>query len=279
MNQFLIIKINEYESPLDLIYRLIEVNQVDIYNIPIADITEQYLAILEQSSLAELDMELASEFLVMAATLMQIKSRMLLPEAKSNLGDEDFSDPREELVLRLLAYRRNKQLALELENNYALNQGSYLKISSSATSLGLSIEIVEDKISSEKFAQAIESLTRRNKLRFSDQNQRIKQLLKREKFSVKDKMLEIIKKVFRKTRMFFSELFPAAKASKAERVSGFLAILELIRQDKLKVKQSGPFAVMMIELEPELQNEIENGSSDLIRDFNDEDGELIEKRF
>lgn len=277
MNQFLTIQITEYESPLDLIYRLLEVNHVDIYDIPIADITEQYISVLENSSLAELDMELASEFLVMAATLMQIKSEMLLPDAKSDLVAEDFSDPREELVLRLLAYRRNKQLAFELEKNYAVNQGSYLKIAASAISLGLSIEIVEDKISSEKFAQAVKSLIHRNKLRFSDQNQRIRQLLRREKFSVKDKMLEIIKRVFRKSRMFFSELFPMAKTSKAERVSGFLAILELIRQDKLKVKQSDPFAVMMIELEPKLKNEIENGSVDFMQDFVNEGGGLIEK--
>jgi segregation and condensation protein A len=277
MKQFLSVKITEYESPLDLIYRLIEVNQVDIYHIPIADITEQYISVIESSSLAELDMELASEFLVMAATLMQIKSAMLLPDAKSDSNDEDYSDPREELVLRLLAYRRNKQLALELEKNYAINQGSYLKIASSASSLGLSIDIVEDKISSEKFAQAVDSLIQRNKIRFSDQNQRIRQLLKREKFSVKDKMLEIVKRVFHKSRMFFSELFPIAKTSKAERVSGFLAILELIRQDKLRVKQSSPFAVMMIELEPEVKNDIENGSADLMHDVAEKGGELIEK--
>lgn len=277
MKQFLSVKITEYESPLDLIYRLIEVNQVDIYHIPIADITEQYISVIESSSLAELDMELASEFLVMAATLMQIKSAMLLPDAKADSYDEDYSDPREELVLRLLAYRRNKQLALELEKNYAINQGSYLKIAASASSLGLSIDIVEDKISSEKFAQAVDNLIQRNKIRFSDQNQRIRQLLKREKFSVKDKMLEIVKRVFHKSRMFFSELFPIAKTSKAERVSGFLAILELIRQDKLRVKQSSPFAVMMIELEPEVKNDIENGSADLMHDFAEKGGELIEK--
>ncbi|HHU54135.1 MAG TPA: segregation/condensation protein A [Clostridiaceae bacterium] len=277
MNQFLTVKITEYESPLDLIYHLIEVNQVDIYDIPIADITEQYISVLQDSTLNELDMELASEFLVMAATLMQIKSGMLLPEAKSDLTDEDFSDPREELVLRLLAYRRNKQLAIELENRFAVNQGSYLKIAASAASLGLSIEIVEDKISAEKFSQSVNNLIQRNSLRFSDQNQRIRQLLKREKFSVKDKMLEIVKRVFHKSRMFFSELFPAAKTSKAERVSGFLAILELIRQNKLRVKQSNPFAVMMIELEPELKNEIENRSEDMLQDFMNEGGELIEK--
>ena len=132
MNRFLTVQIAEYESPLDLIYSLIEVNQVDIYNIPIADITEQYMSVLEHSSLVELDMELASEFLVMAATLMQIKSQMLLPDAKSELIDDDFYDPREELVLRLLAYRRNKQLALELEKKFVINRGSYLKIAASA---------------------------------------------------------------------------------------------------------------------------------------------------
>lgn len=258
MSQFLTVNISEYDSPLDLIYHLIEVSDIDIYDIPIADITEQYFMVIKNNSLEELDMELASEFLVMAATLMQIKSRMLLPDSNADSQSDDFSDPREELVLRLLAYRRNKQLAIYLEDNLTSFQGTQTKMSASAKSLGLSIELIEDKISSQAFDNAVRSIVQKNKLRFSDQNQRIRSLLRREKFSVRDKMVEIINLVFTKTRMFFNELFPTARTTKAERVSGFLAILELIRQDKLTVKQSDPFAVMMIELDSDLKNEMEN---------------------
>ena len=107
-------------------------------------------------------------------------------------------------------------------------------------------------------SESLERLKRKNALRFNSQNLRIKQLLKRQKFSVKDKMLEIIDKVFHKTRLFFSELFPLSKSSKSERISGFLAILELIRQDKIIVKQSEPFSVMMIELEENIDQQLLN---------------------
>lgn len=275
MSQFLTVNISEYDSPLDLIYHLIEVSDIDIYDIPIADITEQYFMVIKNSSLEELDMELASEFLVMAATLMQIKSRMLLPDQNADSQGDDFSDPREELVLRLLAYRRNKQLAIYLEDNLTSFQGVQTKMSASAKSLGLSIELIEDKISSEAFDNAVRSIVQKNKLRFSDQNQRIRSLLRREKFSVRDKMVEIINRVFTKTRMFFNELFPTARTSKAERVSGFLAILELIRQDKLTVKQSNPFAVMMIELDSDLKHEMENGQL-ITENSNNGEGEVNE---
>ncbi len=268
--QFLQIDIKEYESPLDLIYHLIEVNHVDIYNIPIYQITEQYLQVLKSNKMDDIDMELASEFLVMAATLMQIKSRMLLPDNKTDDVQLDGNDPREELVLRLLAYRRNKYLAEQLTKNNQIFEGVYLVEASSPKQLGLSIEIIEDRINPNSFEEAVLSLKNRNKLRFNNQNQRIRQLLKREKFSVKDKMVEIVQRVFKKSRMFFSELFPASKASKSERISGFLAVLELIRQDKVRVKQPTPFSVMMIELENDVKNEMKMNNHSYEYDWEEE---------
>ena len=206
-------------------------------------------------------MELASEFSY-GSHIMQIKSRMLLPHQKTDDNNLEGNDPREELVLRLLAYKRNKFLAEELEKKYHSNQGFLLKNISSPHSLGLNIQIVEDKLDINKFAKAIDQLEKRNSLRFSSQNQRIRQLLRREKFSVKDKMKEVIQRVFQKTRMFFSELFPVSKSTKPERISGFLAILELIRQNKIIVKQASPFSVMMIELEEETKEKILESNSD-----------------
>lgn len=251
MNQFLQIHINEYESPLDLIYHLLELNQVDIYNIPIFDITEQYLSVIRNDSLKILDMELASEFLVMAATLMQIKSRMLLPDYDRDNSAPEGNDPREELVLRLLAYRRNKYMAEELQKNFRHYQGICLKKMSEPEQFGLSFEIIEDKLRRADFLEAVKQIEHRNQLRFNDQNQRIRQLLRREKFSVQDKMREVVARVSKNTRMFFNELFPASKTSKAERISGFLALLELIRRNKIIVKQSSPFSVIMIKLDKE----------------------------
>ena len=106
------LKIDRFEGPLDLLFHLIEKNDIDIYDIPIAEITDQYMSFFQGMSAP--DMEVASEFLVMAATLIQIKSKMMLPGIRSGLSAEDGEDPREELVLGLLPYRRCQMLAHDL---------------------------------------------------------------------------------------------------------------------------------------------------------------------
>ena len=105
------LKVSDFEGPLDLLMHLIERDKIDIYDIPIAEITEQYIAYL--SAMAEFDMEIASEFLVMAATLLQIKSRMLLPKPVPET-DEEEADPRTMLVEMLIEYRRIKACAAKL---------------------------------------------------------------------------------------------------------------------------------------------------------------------
>ena len=105
------LKLTAFEGPLDLLLHLIERDKVDIYDIPIAAVTEQYIRYLR--SMSEFDMEVASEFLVMAATLIDIKSRMLLPAEEEE--EEDEEDPRSELVRRLLEYKMYKLMAQELE--------------------------------------------------------------------------------------------------------------------------------------------------------------------
>lgn len=102
------LKLSAFEGPLDLLMHLIEKDKIDIYDIPIVSITEQYISYLR--NLSEFDMEIASEFLVMAATLLQIKSRLLLPKAPA-ADEEEEADPRQQLVEMLVEYRRIKQLA------------------------------------------------------------------------------------------------------------------------------------------------------------------------
>ncbi len=105
------VKLDAFEGPLDLLLHLIEKNKVDIYDIPIAEITDQYLAYVAQ--MQETDLDIMSDFLVMAATLLRIKSQMLLPEEPEEEGEEE--DPRTELVNRLLAYKMCKFMAEELK--------------------------------------------------------------------------------------------------------------------------------------------------------------------
>lgn len=108
------IKLQNFEGPLDLLLFLIKKNEVDIYDIPIADITKQYMEYVEIIQM--LDLEGASEFILLAATLIRIKAKMLLPRPKSDDEDEEIIDPRMELVTRLIEYKRFKELSFKLSD-------------------------------------------------------------------------------------------------------------------------------------------------------------------
>lgn len=241
------LKISQFEGPLDLLCHLIEKNRIDIYDIPIVQITDQYLAFLD--SMQSLDMEIASEFLLMAATLIHIKSRMLLPKRESlDKGDED--DPREELVLKLLEYRRCKTLAGELKSWHETYTTCVLKLPESPVRLGIPLVEKPEGLSWDVFWKACQLVARQNQLRFNDLSGRITHILKREKISLKEKMRDIWRAVASRSRLFFNELFPAGRSSKAERVIGFLALLELLRLDKIKAHQDRPFDVILLESDP-----------------------------
>lgn len=119
------VKLDSFEGPLDLLLHLVSKNEMDIYDISMARITAQYLDYLEQ--LQEQNLDVASEFLVMAATLMHIKSRMLLPKTEEAPGEDEEIDPRAELVQRLLEYRRYKEGAEQLECFPQLNRDVFVR--------------------------------------------------------------------------------------------------------------------------------------------------------
>lgn len=241
------LKISQFEGPLDLLCHLIERNRIDIYDIPIAEITDQYLAYLK--SLDDIDMESASEFLVMAATLLQIKSRMLLPHKAGSEGEPE-PDPREELVLRLLEYRRCKTLAESLKKQHSTWQTSQGRLPEPPGRLGLSLEVPEERLSWDAFCQACQRLARQNQIRFNDLSGRISHILRREKLSLKEKMRQIWRAVAHRTSVYFSELFPFDEASRAERVTGFLALLELLRLNRVRAYQKRPFDLILLESDP-----------------------------
>lgn len=239
------IRAGDFEGPLDLLCYLIEKNKVNIYDIPIVTITDQYLDYL--TKMTDYDMEIISSFIVMASTLVHIKSRMLLPSSK--VVDEDsWDDPREELVIKLLEYRRCKALAEDLKNRYEIYRECIYKTPEPPKNLGIDSTSVNEDFSVEEFYKACKAVTQRNRSRFNDVTGKLVQILRREKISVKDKMKAIWHEIVSKTRIFFNEIFPADKSSKPERVVGFLALLELLKINKIMVRQKKPFDAMLIEI-------------------------------
>ena len=237
-------KIHEFEGPLDLLFHLIEKNDIDIYDIPIADITNQYMAFLDK--MEELDMEIASEFLVMAATLVHIKSRMMLPGRRSEDSSDD-DDPREELVISLLKYKRCKLLAGELKNRHEEYTGCFYRVPSTAKSLDIEIVLPPQEFEANEFDLAVANVCKRNEIRFADISAKITHILKKDKLSVKERMKAVFSFITRRGRIFFHELFDKDNVDKTDKIVSFLAVLELLRGNKIVAEQKKPFDVILIE--------------------------------
>ena len=239
------IKLRQFEGPLDLLLHLIEKNDVDIYDIPISTITSQYMDYIE--SMKEFDMELASDFLVMGATLVSIKSRMMLPGMQAALGSgEDVVDPREELVISLMRYKRCRVFASDLKERRDKFDGARLRYASTAKSLGITIAPAEQAFSIEEFNEAVALINERNDSRFTDITAKIKHILRKDKMSVKERIKTIWRSITGKGKILFSSLF-GKKAEKMDKVVSFLAVLELVRDNKINVEQDRNFGEISIE--------------------------------
>ncbi len=228
------IKLEGFEGPMALLLHLIEKNRIDIYDIPVAAVAEQYLAYLRAWS--EFNMEVATEFLTMAATLLLIKSRMLLPKpVKTEETDgADEEDPRAALVEKLIEYRRYREAGdallqlLRLRQRYVHRMPQVFAVQRSLPS-GLTIEDLLAAFSSlwENVAEEFRTIAR-------------------EEITVQDKMEDIagLLESFG-GRMEFRQALKRS-GSKAEIVSAFLAILELIRMRRIRVQQPEAFGPMFL---------------------------------
>lgn len=236
--------LESFTGPLNLLYSLIESSKISLYDIPIAELTDQYLVYLEK--LKKEKLEEISDFILMAATLIQIKSKMLLPESKDEA--EGSEDPRDELVMKLLQYRRIKFLAEKLEKRDETNSGINLRKQLPPEFFGIlsfQSEECESDFSAEKFFSAAERLSERNGLRFQGAGINFKSILKREKFSLAAKIKDL-KKILKKFKTFiFQELF-SQSIDKNERLTCFLALLELLRTGRAKAEQKENFAAIEV---------------------------------
>lgn len=205
-----------YEGPLDLLLHLIRKDDLSIADIPIASITEQYLAALEL--MQGLDLDVSGEYLVMAATLLHIKSKTLLPpEEEGEEDDDEAGDGREELVRRLLEYERFKNAARDLEEREILNRDVFARQGRSAPVREVSFE----QLSVFDLMSALQRVLER----FPEPSVHT---VVQETVSVRERMTGILDELGRRTSVLFHELFDAA-GSRMEVVVTFLALLELIR--------------------------------------------------
>jgi len=223
-----------FEGPLDLLLYLIKRQNIDILNIPIADITRQYVEYLDL--MQNMRLELAAEYLVMAATLAEIKSRLLLPRPASDDGGEEI-DPRAELVRRLQEYERYKQAAEDLNTLPRLERDLF---AGSASLLEREVVRKPPPVSLAELLQAIREVMQRAELYTQHQ-------VSREPLSVRERMSRILETANSEGFIPFTDLFEVDEGRLGIIVS-FLAILELIRESLLELVQSEPFALIYIRL-------------------------------
>lgn len=231
------VKIDSFEGPLDLLLHLIQQLEIDIYDIPAAEITSQYL--LYVNTMQQLELDVASEYLVMAATLIAMKSRSLLPDHESD--DEEFyeeEDPREELTRRLVEYKKYKEAAgklqtMEEERSRLFSRPPSDHLFTSDTEGPLRVSLYD-------MLGAFQKMTRRKKLAVPP-----KATVRREELSVETRMNVLREKLMlSKEPVLFDDLFDSHERN--EMVVSFLAILELMKQNEIMVSQKGNFAELYV---------------------------------
>jgi len=240
------VKIDAFEGPLDLLLHLINRLEIDIYDIPVAQITEQYLIYIK--TMNELKLDIASEFLVMAATLLAIKSKMLLPKHEEVIVDQEDEiafedDPRDELVERLIEYRKYKEAAHDLKTLEEERGLMYTKPPSDLSDFSKEKqpEKSELNVSLYDMLAAFQKLLRRKKLQ-----RPMATKIARQEISIEKRMTEIMVELKQlKGRKSFNDLFPYP--DKEHVVVTFLAVLELIKRKEIDVEQRGNFSEIFVE--------------------------------
>lgn len=225
------VKVDIFEGPLDLLLHLIKQNQLDIYDIPIALVTEQYLEYIR--IMKALDLTIAGEFLVMAATLMYIKSRMLLPAPLED-EEEEEEDPRAELVQRLVEYKRFKEAALHLSHQPLLGRDVFIRPVQE-------IEAETGEIEADLFhlIDALRELLKHQKIEDFHE-------VTLERITLREKIRELYERLQGIGEAVpFSELF-APLASRVELIITFLALLELIRSGMVRAYQRDAFGPLWV---------------------------------
>lgn len=241
------IKLDVFEGPLDLLLHLIEKNKYNIFDIPIVEITQQYLEYLD--AMEEDDMDVMSEFLVMAATLISIKSKMLLPKEEET-EEEEEEDPRAELVKSLLEYKMYKYASLELKDMSIDASNAYFK----SPSIPKEVKEVKEEVdpaeligdlTMQKLSQIFQTLLRREIDRVDPVRSKFGTIT-RDEIRLEDKMVEIRNEIKGLRSINFRTLL-GKKRGKMNIIVSFLAILELMKTGALIIRQEEMFGEILID--------------------------------
>ncbi len=246
------IKLENFEGPFDLLFFLIEKNKIDIYDIPIVEITDQYMDYL--FAMQEMDLEIASEFLVMAATLLHIKSKLLLPSRKDEETDE--IDPREQLILNLVEYKKAKEFAAVLSERQTEWSRVHYKLPEALPEAAYEVILeVMPALLKESYQKSIQNYNDRQ----DDVSHKMNRILQHERVSLKLKIKELLGRLKQGARLCFSKIYSLKEMSRLEVATSFLAALEIVKTGKATIRQDKLFGNIYMQIKKEKDNHMEAG--------------------
>lgn len=242
----LTVKLEAFEGPLDLLLHLLDKNKVSIYDIPIVEITNQYMEYIRE--MKRQDLNIMSEFLVMAATLIDIKSRMLLPAEKNEDGEEE--DPRAELVNQLLEYKMYKCMSYELRDRQIDAERVLFKVPTippevAEYELPIDMQELISDLTLSKLNEIFKSVMRKQENKIDRVRANFGKIEK-EEVSLTDKMRHLEEYALQHRRFSFRNLLESLH-SKMEIIVSFLAVLELMKTGKIRIIQEALFDDIQIE--------------------------------
>ena len=230
-------KINDFEGPLDLLLHLIKESKMDIMNIEIEKITNQYMDFLHQSE--KMNLEISSEYLVLASELLEIKSKMLLPCNEEE--EEEEEDPRDELVNRLIEYQTYKDITKVLQEKELLRRDIYTKVPENVGNYIEDDHTIHADVTLDDLVNALQKYYQRK-----EEERPLNTKVTVNEISITSRRNDIKKLLKSKKRISFFELFPIA--SKEYIVATFLAILEMAKSQELVIKQDKEFSDIICEV-------------------------------
>ncbi len=232
------IRLDNFEGPLDLLCHLVDKNKMDINEVNITKITDQYIEYI--NAMNELNLDVTSEFVLMASTLLYIKSKSLLPKQVEDEGELT----EEELIHRIIEYKKYKEISKKLKEQYEIYSKRFYKL---PDKIELPKRKLEEEYSKDLIEQSYKALLEKNKEKVNVNAANIEKIAITETVTVTSKVRDIFKELMKKPKFIFNKLCKTKKYTKLETVTAFTGLLELTRRKKVKTEQEKIFGDITVE--------------------------------
>ena len=232
------IKIDNFEGPLDLLCYLIDKNKMNIYDVKLSEITNQYIEYL--NAMEKMNLEIASEFLVMASTLLYLKSKNLLP--KQDEDEEEITE--EELIRRITEYKKFKEISQILKENYLIYSNRFYK---NQEIIKLPKQKLEKDYDTNILPNIYRELVERSRVKVNQNAKNIEKIAIVEKYTVAEKVKEMYNILSKQKRFVFNKIFTVKKKDKQEVVTAFTGLLDLSKRNKISTTLEENFGDILVE--------------------------------